>query len=210
MTQLDLQNEIQRNQKIKQYVFGFSNAIRHVVSGVDNSTAFSESVAQIIETYNNGNKIVTTGMGKAGKVMQKFSATLCSLNIPSCFLHPGEASHGDLGIIDMADTLFVASTSGKTREVIETIELSDKIGINCIIGITSHVDSIVRKKADITIDMGEIVEAGDLKLAPTTSTIVMSAVTDALALVASEEIGLTKERFGHLHHGGYLGAKANE
>lgn len=144
-------------------------------------------------------------MGKAGIAMRKFTSTLCSLGFPSCYLHPGEASHGDLGLVKPKDILFVASTSGKTREVLEIIELSRKIGISRIIGITSHSDSPIRQKADLVLDMGVFEEAGDLKLAPTTSILVMLAITDCLCLVASEERGITKKDFGKYHHSGYLG-----
>jgi arabinose-5-phosphate isomerase len=153
-------------------------------------------------------KIVTTGMGKAGIAMMKFSATLCSVGFPSCYLHPGEASHGDLGLLSKGDILFVASTSGKTREIIEIIHLARNIGIKTIVGITSHKDSPLREMVDYLIDMGEIKEAGHLSLAPTTSILVMSAITDVLALSASEEKGFTKSDYAKYHHSGYCGMKA--
>jgi arabinose-5-phosphate isomerase len=153
-------------------------------------------------------KIITTGMGKAGIAMKKFSSTLCSLGIPSCYLHPGEASHGDLGIVQPQDILFVASTSGKTREVLETLDAAKRLGISSVIGITSHTDSPIKDKSDYYLDMGEIEEVGALGLAPTTSIVVMLAITDVVALVASEKKGITQEKYGAFHHGGYLGAKA--
>jgi arabinose-5-phosphate isomerase len=153
-------------------------------------------------------KVVTTGMGKAGLAMRKFSSTLCSFGIPSCYMHPGEASHGDLGLITGQDVLFIASTSGKTREVIEIINLARNIGVNQIIGITSHIDSPIRDTVDLVLDMGIIVEAGHLRIAPTTSILVMSALTDCLALVVAKEKGLTKEQYGKYHHGGYCGQQA--
>lgn len=153
-------------------------------------------------------KVITTGMGKAGIAMKKFSSLLCSLGFPSCYLHPGEASHGDLGMLGPHDLLFVASTSGKTREVMEIMQLARNVGVETIIGITSHPDSPVREQTDIVIDMGVIKEAGDLGLAPTTSILVMLALTDALAIIASQEKNLTKEEYGKYHHSGYLGQKA--
>ncbi len=170
----------------------------------------SPDLLRIINTIKKCNgKIITTGMGKAGIIMRKFSSTLCSLGIPSCYLHPGEASHGDLGIISKKDILFVASTSGKTREVLEIIELSKNIGVKVIIGITSHLDSPVRKKADLILDMGVIKEAGDC-LAPTTSTLVMLAITDCLSLLISASNGFTKEDYAKYHHSGYLGSVARK
>ena len=153
-------------------------------------------------------KVVTTGMGKAGIAMRKFTSTLCSMGTPSCYLHPGEASHGDLGVIGESDILFVASTSGKTREVLEVVDLSRVINGQPIIGLTSHPDSPIREKANIIIDMGKIEEAGTLNLAPTTSILIMQALTDSIALNVAKEKGVSKENFGKYHHSGYLGSVA--
>lgn len=177
-----------------------------IMDGIDIKPAFSKIVDSIL---NCKGKIITTGIGKAGIAMTKFSSTLCSLSLPSCFLHPTEAQHGNLGLLSPNDILFIASTSGKTREIIEIIDLARKIGVKQIIGITSHPDSPIRKKVDLILDMGIIVEAGHLRLAPTSSIIVMLALTDALALVAAKEKGLTKKQFHLRHHSGYLGALAN-
>ena len=170
---------------------------------IENS--FSEIVQEILSCEG---KIITTGMGKAGHAMRKFSSLLCSLSFPSAYLHPGESSHGDLGLISEKDILFVASTSGKTREVLEIIDLARNINVKKIIGITSHPDSPIRNKADIILDMGVIKEAGHLGLAPTSSILAMLALTDAVAMVCAKEKDLTKEEYGQFHHGGYLGSKA--
>jgi arabinose-5-phosphate isomerase len=159
---------------------------------------------------NSSSKIITTGMGKAGIAMQKFSSTLCSLGFPSCFLHPGEAMHGDMGLIKSDDILFVASTSGKTREVLELIDLVKSNGVDKIIAITSHRDSPLREKVDVILDMGKIKEGGDIGMAPTTSILTILAITDALAIIASEEKGFSRKDFGRYHHGGYLGAVSRE
>ena len=177
------------------------------LSSISLDDSFSKTIEVI--SYCKG-KIVTTGMGKAGIAMRKFSSTLCSLGFPSCYLHPGEASHGDLGLLDSDDVLFVASTSGKTREVLETINLARKMAVQVIVGITSHTDSPIRDKANIVLNMGIIKEAGHLGLAPTSSILVMLALTDALALVAAKEAGLTKKQYGVCHHSGYLGQVARE
>jgi arabinose-5-phosphate isomerase len=168
---------------------------------------FSKAIDEIIKCKEHKGKILTTGMGKAGIVAKKFSSTLCSLSFPSCNLHPGEASHGDLGIISRNDIIFVFSTSGKTREVLDTIDLSRKMGVYTVIGVTSHPDSPIREKADIVVDMGEMSEAGHLGLAPTTSINTMLALTDCLALVSAKEIEITPEDFHLRHHSGYLGEK---
>ena len=214
-----IKTELLRASEIQNRAESYLNKIKESISNVHITNSFLDAAKEIAfskEIYGpyannrpNSVKIVTTGMGKAGASMRKFSSTLCSLGFSSCYLHPGEASHGDLGIIQKGDILFVASTSGKTREVIETINLSKNMGLlSKIIGITSHKDSPIKSLADITLDMGEVQEIGDLGLAPTSSIIVMAAITDCLAIVASEISGLTPSDYAKTHHGGYCGQKA--
>lgn len=165
-----------------------------------------EQAVEVIETCQG--KVITTGMGKAGFVAQKFAAVLCSTGTPAAFMHPGEAAHGDLGLIGPGDCLVAFSTSGKTREVIEMIELSRHLGPHKIIAVTSHPESEMRPLCDIIIDMGIITEPCSLGLTPTASMAVMSAISDVLALVVMERRGFTKREYGLRHHGGYLGARA--
>ena len=153
-------------------------------------------------------KVIVTGIGKAGYTAQKFAATLCSTGTPAVFMHPGEAAHGDLGVIGPDDCLFAFSTSGKTREVLEMIELSRHLGPHKVIAITSHPDSELHGLSDIVINMGLITEPCSLGLTPSASIAVMSAIADALALILMERKGFTKKDYGLRHHGGYLGAQA--
>ena len=153
-------------------------------------------------------KVLTTGIGKAGHVARKFAATLCSTATPAAFIHPGEAAHGDLGLVDQKDSIVAFSTSGKSNEVIEMLELSRHLGVGIIIGITSHPDSKLRHLSDIVLDMGAIEEPCSLNLTPTASIAVMLAISDALALTLMELKGVTREEYGLRHHGGYLGRKA--
>ena len=155
-------------------------------------------------------KVITTGMGKAGTVAKKMAGTLCSTGTPATYLHPGEAAHGDLGLLHTGDVIIAYSTSGKTREVIEMLDLAHHFGIETIIGITSHPDSEIRKQCSIAIDMGIIKEPCKLGLTPTSSTTVMIAISDALALVLMEAKNFTKKDYGLRHHGGYLGIKAKQ
>src|SRR5512141_474381 len=97
-------------------------------------------------------KVLTTGMGKAGHIARKFAATLCSTGTPAAFIHPGEAAHGDLGLVARDDCIVAFSTSGKTNEIIEMLELGRHLGLKTIIGITSHPDSRLRELADIIVD----------------------------------------------------------
>lgn len=196
-----LSQKSQELEKANQILKSFSESL----SSIKLDDSFFKTVELFLDCEG---KIVTTGMGKAGIAMMKFSSTLCSIGFPSCYLHPGEASHGDLGLLSDNDILFVASTSGKTREVIEIITLARNIGVKTIVGITSHKDSPIRGMVDVLIDMGEISEAGHIGLAPTTSILVMLAITDTIALYASEQKGFTKEDYSKYHHGGYLGQKS--
>jgi arabinose-5-phosphate isomerase len=160
--------------------------------------------------YHCKNKVVTTGMGKAGDIAQKIAGTLCSTGTPACFLHPGEAAHGDLGLLGKGDVILAFSTSGKTREVIEMLDRATGLGVHSMIGITSHPDSTIRKLCKVVLSMGEITEPCSLGLTPTASTAVMLALGDALALVLMEKRNFSKEHFGLRHHGGYLGQKARQ
>jgi len=153
-------------------------------------------------------KIITTGMGKAGFVAHKFAAILSSTATPAVFIHPAEAAHGDLGMPAPGDCIVAFSTSGKTREVLEFIQLSRRMNIGSVIGITSHTDSGLRELSDITINMGVIKEPCPLGMTPTASMAVMAAIGDALALVLMEKKSVTREQYGMRHHGGYLGKKA--
>jgi len=153
-------------------------------------------------------KVITTGMGKAGHVARKFAATLSSTATPAAYLHPGEAAHGDLGLIAPNDCIVAFSTSGKTREVLEMLELGRHIGLQTIIGITSHPDSELRNLADIIVDMGIVEEPCPLGLTPSASIAVMLAISDGLALTLMELKGITRHDYGLRHHGGYLGHKA--
>ena len=153
-------------------------------------------------------KVLATGIGKAGHIARKFAATLCSTCTPAAFIHPSEAAHGDLGLIDQRDIIIAFSTSGKSNEVLEMLELSRHLGVKTIIGITSHPDSRLRELSDIILNMGIVKEPCPLGLTPTASIAVMLAISDALALTAMELKEVSRHDFGLRHHGGYLGKKA--
>ena len=153
-------------------------------------------------------KVLTTGIGKAGHIARKFAATLCSTATPADFIHPAEAAHGDLGLVGRNDVMIAFSTSGKSLEVLEILELSRHLGVSTIIGVTSHPDSELRSKSDLVLDMGVIEEPCPLGLTPSASMAVMLAISDALALALLEAKGVTREDYGLRHHGGYLGRAA--
>ena len=153
-------------------------------------------------------KVLTTGIGKAGYIANKFAATLCSTATPANFIHPAEAAHGDLGLVGQKDVMVAFSTSGKSREVIEILELSRHLGVETIIGVTSHPESDLRLQSDFVLDMGIIEEPCPLGLTPSASMAVMLAISDAIALALLEAKGVTREDYGLRHHGGYLGRAA--
>ena len=156
----------QQTEKAKEIIRQFVSTF----SQLEISKDFGTVVDIVIEQRKRG-KIITTGMGKAGIAMRKFASTLCSFGFPAVYMHPGEASHGDLGLINKQDILFVASTSGKTREIVEIISLARNLDVKKVIGITSHPNSPLRDMVDYIIDMGiilknknHIVESANQKL----------------------------------------------
>jgi arabinose-5-phosphate isomerase len=153
-------------------------------------------------------KVLTTGIGKAGHIAHKFAATLCSTATPAAFIHPAEAAHGDLGLVGKRDVLIAFSTSGKSREVLEILELARHLGVATVIGVTSHPDSELRTLSDFVLDMGIIEEPCPLGLTPSASMAVMLAISDAIALALLEFKGISREDYGLRHHGGYLGRAA--
>jgi arabinose-5-phosphate isomerase len=151
-----------------------------------------------------GGRVIVTGMGKSGHIARKIAATLASTGTPSQFVHPAEASHGDLGMVTSKDAVLALSNSG------ETVELSDIIGYARrwnipLIGITMKAESALGSAADVTLVLPKIPEAGAMGLAPTTSTTMMLALGDALAISLYERKGLSAEDFHELHPGGKLG-----
>ncbi len=157
-------------------------------------------------------KVVTSGMGKAGIIARKVSSTFSSTGTPSLFLHPGEAQHGDLGMLGENDVLLVFSHSGKTKEILEMIMLSTQLFKDklTVIAVTSHPDAPIRTMADIVLDIGDVQEVCPLGMAPTTSTTTMLALGDVLCVLVMEEINFTREEFYKRHHGGYLGSTNNK
>jgi arabinose-5-phosphate isomerase len=154
-------------------------------------------------------KIVCSGMGKAGQIALNMATTFCSTGTPAVYLHPSEAQHGDLGILQNHDVLLLISNSGRTREVEELIHLTKNLMPDIqIIGITRNPDSPLAKMADVTLFTGETVEVCPLGLTPTTSTTVMTVIGDLLVYGVMEQIGFTKEEYSKRHHGGYLGVKS--
>lgn len=149
-------------------------------------------------------RVVVSGMGKAGIVGQKISATLASTGTPSLFLHPGEALHGDLGRLRSEDLLFALSKSGETREVVRLIPAVKSIGAK-VLAMCTSADSSLGRHADLVLELLDAPEACPLGLAPTVSTTKMLALGDALAMAVLESRDFTREEFARFHPAGSLG-----
>ncbi len=153
--------------------------------------------------------VIVSGMGKAGLVGQKIMATLASTGTRAHCLHPVEAVHGDLGRVHKDDVVLMLSQSGETEEIARLLPSLLELGVP-IIAITARDDSTLGRAATVTIEMGPLEEAGALGLAPSTSTTVMLAVGDALALVTSQMRDFRREDFARFHPAGTLGQKLSQ
>jgi arabinose-5-phosphate isomerase len=151
-------------------------------------------------------RVIVTGMGKSGHVGRKIAATLASTGTPAFFVHPSEASHGDLGMITKADVIMALSWSGETVELTDLIDYSRRFKVP-LIAVTSASDSALGRAADVVLAMPPAREACPHNLAPTTSTLMQAALGDALAVALLESRGFTALKFAELHPGGRLGAK---
>jgi arabinose-5-phosphate isomerase len=156
--------------------------------------------------YNCKGKVIFTGIGKSGHIARKISSTFSSTGTPSIFLHPAEAIHGDLGIIDKEDVLVIISNSGETEEIINIIPYLKFLNVP-IICITGNINSTLAQKSDVVIDIKIKREACPFNLAPTSSTTAILVLGDALAITLMELKGFTKEQFAKLHPGGLIGKR---
>jgi arabinose-5-phosphate isomerase len=151
-------------------------------------------------------RLIVTGMGKSGHVARKIAATFASTGTPAFFVHPSEASHGDLGMITADDVIMALSWSGETAELKDLIDYSRRFRIG-LIAVTAAVDSTLGQAADVVLALPQAREACPHNLAPTTSTLMQAALGDALAVALLESRGFTAIDFGRFHPGGRLGAK---
>lgn len=169
---------------------------------------YGKAVDLIMEQVHNKNgKIVVSGMGKAGQVGQNMATTFCSTGTPAIFLHPSEAQHGDLGILQRNDVLLMITNSGKTREIVELLDLARNMYAHIpIIVITGNKDSLLANEANVSLFTGHPDEVCPLKLTPTTSITVMTVIGDILVIETMKRIGFDEVEYAKRHHGGYLGS----
>jgi arabinose-5-phosphate isomerase len=164
---------------------------------------FSHACEILLETTG---RVVVTGMGKSGHIGRKIAATLASTGTPAMFVHPGEASHGDLGMITQQDAVIALSNSGSTSEVVTLLPLLKRMAIP-LVTMTGDSNSVLARTADVNLDVSVKKEACPLDLAPTSSTTVCLVVGDALAIALLEARGFTTEDYAFSHPGGALGRK---
>jgi arabinose-5-phosphate isomerase len=178
-----------------------AEAIRELIPRLDES--FDRAVLALLSCEG---RVVATGMGKSGIIAQKISATLSSTGTPSLFLHPAEATHGDLGRIVKGDVLLAVSNSGDTEEILALADWVKRLG-GRIVALTGSPRSPLAQAADVHLDVSIRAEACPLGLAPTASTTAALAMGDALGMAVLERRGFTVEDFAVLHPGGRLGKK---
>lgn len=185
-----------------------ANAILNIPISED----YEKAVELILEqVHRRKGKLVTSGMGKAGQIAANIATTFCSSGTPAVFLHPSEAQHGDLGIVQENDLMLVISNSGKTREIIELLDLTKRLNPNIkFIVITSNPESLLAKKADITLFTGAPDEVCPLGLTPTTSTTIMTVIGDLLVVSTMKRTDFGYDDYAKRHHGGYLGEKSRQ
>jgi arabinose-5-phosphate isomerase len=163
------------------------------------------------QVHQKGGKLITSGMGKAGQIALNMATTFSSTGTPSVYLHPSEAQHGDLGIIQPNDVMLVISNSGKTREICELMELSRRLSPELpTIVLTSNPESPLAQEGTICLFTGNPPEVCALGLTPTTSTTVMTVIGDVLVVLLMKYIGFTNADYAKRHHGGYLGQKSRD
>lgn len=156
-------------------------------------------------------KVVISGMGKAGQIGMNIATTLSSTGTPAVFLHPMEAQHGDIGVVQKNDVAILISNSGITDEVVMLADLLKKLHPNLpIISLTGDRTGKLHQLASVSLVTGKPTEICPLGLTPTTSTTVMTVIGDMLVVSMMKKIGFTKEEYAKRHHSGYLGSKARK
>lgn len=187
--------------RIKKGLFGEAEGILKTAEKLDESVL---SVLNVLRECQG--KIVFSGVGKSGHIGKKLAATYASLGLPAFFVQSTESLHGDLGMIEQTDVVLLLSNSGSTAEVLAMLPNLKKIGCKTV-AFTSKSDSILARKCDYVLKYHYDVEADDLNLAPTTSSTVMLALGDSIAITLAAESNFTPEKFHLFHPGGSLGSQ---
>lgn len=200
------------NNNIEETMRTILEAESQAVKCIPYSPDYDKAVELIVEhVHRRGGKLVASGMGKAGQIAMNIATTFSSTGTPAVTLHPTEAQHGDLGVLQPNDVMLLVSNSGKTREIIELIELAKRLypDIPTII-ITGNAHSELAAHSDAVLWTGGAAEVCPLGLTPTTSTTTMTVIGDILVVNTMKATGFTKADYALRHHGGYLGTKSRE
>lgn len=189
--------------------------LQHEAQAIQNIPATDDFIKAVNlihhQVHEKGGKLITSGMGKAGQIAINMATTFSSTGTASVFLHPSEAQHGDLGVMQENDVVLMISNSGKTREIIELIDLARGLRPNIpIIVITSNMDSVLAQEANVSISTGNPKEVCALGLTPTTSTTTMTVIGDVLVVLLMKKINFSNADYAKRHHGGYLGDKSRK
>lgn len=182
------------------------------VKSIPASDGYEQALNLILEhVHRRHGKLVVSGMGKCGQIAMNIATTFCSTGTPAVFLHPAEAQHGDLGILQGKDLLLLLSNSGKTREIVELVQLARRLNPEIpLIVITGNNQSPLAQCADVCLHTGGNPEVCPLGLTPTISTTQMTVMGDVLVVASMTAIGLTAHDYALRHHGGYLGSAAKK
>ena len=182
------------------------------VKNIPVTDGYQDAVNLIVEhVHRRGGKLVTSGMGKCGQIADNIATTFASTGTPAIFLHPSEAQHGDLGVLQPNDLMLLLSNSGHTNEIVSLVELTHNLYPEMkIIVITGTPESELAAQADIVLHTGGAPEVCPLGLTPTTSTTTMTVMGDVLVVATMKATGFTREQYALRHHGGYLGRKASK
>ena len=167
---------------------------------------FDRAAALLSDSVRNGHRVILAGIGKSGLIARKIAATLVSTGTPAHFLHPAEALHGDLGLVQRGDIILALSYSGETEELLRLLPLLPRLGAT-LISFCGCASSTLAKASALTLDVSVSQEACSLQLAPTASTTAMLALGDALALHISRALDFKAQNFAELHPGGQLGRR---
>lgn len=195
---------------VKQTMRSILEAESNAVKNIPVTDEYNKAVSLIVEqVHNKGGKLVTSGMGKCGQIAENIATTFSSTGIPAVFLHPSEAQHGDLGVLQPNDVMLLLSNSGKTSEILALVDLAHALYPQLkFIVITGNNQSELARLADICLWTGGAPEVCPLGLTPTTSTTMMTVMGDVLVVSSMQATGFTKHDYAMRHHGGYLGVKS--
>ncbi|MGB4056679.1 MAG: KpsF/GutQ family sugar-phosphate isomerase, partial [Alphaproteobacteria bacterium] len=180
--------------------------LQKLAASIDHNFTDAITAIHAMKAANHAGRLIIAGIGKSGHVARKIAATMASTGTPAYYVHPGEASHGDLGMIAESDVVLMLSNSGENSELSDLIHYTRRYGIK-LIGMTGNPQSTLAKHSDIVLALPKVPEACPNGLAPTTSTTMMLALGDALAVALLERMGLTKEQYKVFHPGGKLGQR---